>query len=541
MSGAYDDWVRQHDTLHDEDRRLIRAHVALLPWRPLISVLMPTYDTGEGLLRQAIASVEAQLYPHWELCIADDASAAPHVAAVLAAAAARDGRIRIARRSVNGHISAATNTALGLATGVFVALMDHDDILPERALYEVAVELGAHPDADVIYSDEDLIDLQGRRSNPYFKPAWSPELLTAHNVISHLGVYRRSLVEALGGVRLGFEGSQDWDLALRATAATTPDRVRHIPAVLYHWRRDPQATSFSQSWLERCEAAGRRAVEEWLLSEGVRGAEIAQARLVPMWTHVRYPLPDPLPLLSLIVLGADELALDTLRDGTDWPSDRLDLIAVASDDGAAARPGREALLNQGALAARGELLVLLDAPMQPEGPWWLRELAGLAWRAEVGVSGAKLLDAHGRVRHAGLVAGRPGAATLMPWTPDDAGYFGQYALSRALSAVGGGCMALRRAVWEEAGGLDETRCGTAADTALCQRVRDLGYRVVWTPEAALRDWDAAPPQEVGHDSAPDPYHNPNLRLTAPGLAVPAPPRRAAPWRRTVGGFRQNAI
>ncbi len=548
----YDRWVREHDTLSDEDRRLIRAHIAALPWRPLISIVMPAYETRATLLRQAIASVQAQLYPFWELCVADDASPSPHVAAVLAEAAADDPRIRWVRRTENGHISAATNSALALATGPFVALMDHDDLLPEHALYEVALELGHHPDADVIYSDEDRIDLNGRRSDPYFKPGWNPELLAGHNMISHLGVFRTSLLEAIGGLRLGLEGSQDWDLALRATAATTPDRICHIPAVLYHWRWDPAAPSFSQSWLDRCQSAGRRAVQDWLDNEGLAGARLLQARLVPGWTHVVYPLPSPVPLLSVVLPARAGAAIRALLAATDWPRDRIELLVVGDaaipdlPPGARLLRSRSAtptqMLNQGAKAAAGELLLLLGEDLQPLEQWWLREMAGQAMRQEVGLVGAKLVDVEGRVQHAGVVCDHGAAAVLGQVWWNDAGYFGQYALARAVSAVAGGCLVLRRSVFEETGGFDAGLDGPAAELALCQRVRDLGYRVVWTPEAVLRTGKVLADVLVdAAESGRDPYHNPNIQLGPSSQAVPASPRRVPPWRQAVADLSHSAI
>ena len=577
VEDPYARWVREHDTLSGDDRRLIRAHVAALPCWPLISVVMPAYETPDALLRDAIASVRAQLYPDWELCVADDASPSPRVARVLDEAAAADPRVRWVRRAENGHIAAATNTALSLATGAFVALMDHDDLLAERALYEVAVELAAHPDADVIYSDEDRVDARGQRSAPYLKPMWSPELLAGHNMISHLGVYRRALLERIGGLREGYEGSQDWDLALRATAATTPDRVRHIPAVLYHWRWQAGTPSFSEAWLERCQDAGRRAVEDWLAAEGVAGARVEPAPLAPGWTRVAYPVPDPAPRVSVIVPTRDRAALleaacAGVLHGTSLPADRIELLVV---DNGSTEPRALALLDQlaadprvrvlrapgafnysrlnnlAAAHASGDLLVLLNNDVEVMDPQWLREMAGHALRREVGVVGAKLLYPDGRVQHGGVALGPDAAAghVLRHAEPDEPGYFGQVGLARALSAVTGACLALRRSVFEEVGGLDEALAVAFNDVDLCLRVRDHGYRVVWTPDAVLLHRESA---TRGQDSEPenraraeaewalmrrrwgralddDPYHNPNLVLHAqPAPVIPAPPRRAPP-------------
>ncbi len=254
---GYKDWVALFDTLAADDIAAINAHIAAMKAPPLISVVMPVYDPDPGHLAAAIDSVLGQLYPHWELCIADDASTDPAIRRLLGVYAARDPRIRIVTRAVNGHISAASNSALELATGDYVALLDHDDLLPAHALYRVAADIEAHGPADLIYSDEDKIDDDGRRHDPHFKSDWNPELFLAQNMVSHLGVYRTELVRAAGGFRLGFEGSQDWDLALRVAELSGPDRIRHIPHILYHWRVYTGSGSFSTDHGGKAAEAGQ--------------------------------------------------------------------------------------------------------------------------------------------------------------------------------------------------------------------------------------------------------------------------------------------
>jgi GT2 family glycosyltransferase len=582
----YQLWIRTHDTITEADRRAILDHVSLLPAHPLISVVMPTYNTPAPVLAEAIASVEAQLYPYWELCIADDASTVPHVAPLLDAAARRDGRIKVIHRAENGHISAATNSALDLATGDFVALMDHDDILPEHALYEVAVEINAYPDADVIYSDEDQIDLMGRRAGPYFKPDWNPELLLGHNMISHLGVYRRSLVTQLGGLRVGLEGSQDYDLALRATDATTPDRIRHIPAVLYHWRQSAEAASFSETLHDRCVSAARRAIRDHLDRRGYPDATIAPAPLIPFFSHVTYAVPEPAPLVSAIIPTRDRA--DLLRrtcDGILHETDYASVEVIVVDNGSQEAPALallqslaedprvkiisypgpfnySAMNNAAARIARGEVIALLNNDLEVIDPGWLREMVGHALRREVGAVGAKLLYPDGRVQHAGVVMGPNGSMDhLLRFAGgDDHGYCGQLALTRALSAVTGACLVLRRAVFEEVGGLDEQLAVTFNDIDLCLRLRDHGYRIVWTPAAqlfhlesatrgsdmegekqarALREWTFMQ-HRWGSVLDIDPYQNPNIRIHTHPPAIPSPPRRTKPWRRDQAGTGRGA-
>ena len=283
---TYDLWVKRCDTLKTRDRKAIRKHIARLVYQPKISVVMPAYQPNERWFREAIDSVRAQLYENWELCVADDASPSDTVVTVLKNYARMDSRIKWMRRESNGHISAATNSALTLASGEFVALMDHDDILPEQALYEIVVELNDHPDADLIYSDEDKIDGNGTRFDPNFKTDWNPELFLCQNIFNHLGVYRRSLLEEIGYLREGLEGSQDYDLALRASRKTTAARIRHVPAILYHWRGSTDAKSFSEQQLQKCIDAARQAKTDHLRALG-DDAVVEPHPSLPQWERVR--------------------------------------------------------------------------------------------------------------------------------------------------------------------------------------------------------------------------------------------------------------
>ena len=296
----------QSDLAADErNGEAIAGHIATMAHKPLLSVLVPVHNTNPVHLRQMLASLGAQSWPNWELCIADDASTDGETGEILSLAAAAEPRIKLTFRPQNGHISAATNSALALASGEFACLLDHDDLLHQHALYEVAAVLEAHPDADLIYTDSDLIDENGHRFDPYFKTDWDPDLILGHNMVSHFGCYRRSLLIALGGLRLGYEGSQDYDLALRVADASAPERIHHIPAVLYHWRQVSTASSFSQKWLDQCVAKARRAIADHLARRGV----VAELQPVPgmaNFTRVVHALPEELPRLSigLIAKGA---------------------------------------------------------------------------------------------------------------------------------------------------------------------------------------------------------------------------------------------
>jgi GT2 family glycosyltransferase len=510
-------WVAAFDTLDDSDRARIRSQINMLAACPVISVVMPVYNTPESYLRAAINSVRAQIYPHWQLCIADDASPSSHVVTMLEQAAATDDRIRWVRRDANGHISAATNTALTLASGEWVALMDHDDILPEHALYELALEMMAHPDAQVIYSDEDRIDDNGLRSHPYFKPDFDPDLLLGQNVFNHLGAYRRELLQRLGGLRIGFEGSQDHDLALRASALVEPDQIRHIAKILYHWRKTSSSVSFSDSDIASCAEASRRAVREHLAGRGVP-AEVAPAPLAPNYNRVIWPVPEPAPLVSVIIPTRDRIELlatcvDGLLHRTNYPA--IEVLIVDNDSSspdalayfariqtdprvrviAAAGPfNYSELNNRAATQARGEILLLLNNDIKVIEGDWLRELVSHAMRHDIGAVGAKLLYADGRLQHGGIVLGIGGVAGhyRVGERRNSAGPFGWLALTRTTSALTGACLAVRRAIYNEVCGLDAQDLPVAfGDVDLCLRIQEHGYRNIWTPAAELYHLESA--------------------------------------------------
>ena len=577
---AYAEWIRDFDTLRFTDIAAIRAHIVELPNR-LISVVMPVYNIDASLLHEAIGSVRRQLYPHWELCIADDCSSLPHVRAVLEEYA-DDPRIKIVWRGINGHISAATNSALALARGDFVALMDHDDVLPPNALYEVAAELNAHPDADLIYSDEDKIDENGRRFAPYCKPDWNSDLLLGQNYINHLSVIRRSLIERLGGMREGYDGSQDHDLMLRIVEQTQPKRIRHIPTILYHWRHVTGAGSFSQSALARCVASARQAVAEHLERTGIIGATVEPHPDGLPWLRVVWPLAAE-PSVSIIVPTRDHAALlrqiatDVLQrtdyanfelvivDNASSTADALILLRQLEDDPRVkllrfSGPFNYSAINNYAVArSSGDVIVLLNNDIQVIEGGWLREMVSHAMRPDVGAVGAKLIYGDETIQHAGVVLGIRGGGDSpgvgghldLGMPRSDVGYFGHNALTRDVSAVTAACLAVRRHVYIAAGGLDEKNLAVAFnDVDLCLRIVAMGLRIIWTPFAELYHLESA---SRGSDMTPakaerfareyqymrthwgslldtDRFYSPNFSLASADHCLEAP-RRMRPWQK----------
>jgi GT2 family glycosyltransferase len=577
---AYSRWIALNDTISDSDRAAIGAHIAGLPCRPLISVIMPIDKASQSALRESFHSVITQLYPNWELCIAIDAITEPLRTAILRDRATSDPRIRAARLGSVESTAAAINAALDLARGEFVAFLRIGDLLPEHALYEVAIEIAANPCVDVIYSDNDQISAAGQRANPWFKPGWDPDLLLAQHYISDLAAYRRTLIEEIGFLRPGFEGAEFHDLALRATAATTPDRVRHIPAILYHKGEENKAIHSEDAFASlRAIAASHRAVRDHLDSRGDKEAVLKPVPQLASAIRVIWPLPEPPPLVSVIVPTRDRADLlahcvEGVLHRTDYSNLELLIVDNGSIEPATqtlfdqlARedirvrilryPGPfnySALNNTAAREANGEILLLLNNDIDVIEPGWLCELVSQALRPDVGIVGAKLLFPDEQVQHAGLVLGPEGRIVrFYRFTRgDDPGYCGQLALPRTLLAVTGACVAIRRAVFFEVGGLDEINLPVAFnDVDLCLRLGDYGYRVVWTPfaelfhlECASRGLDSADPakrqradREWRHMcktwgsllETADPFHNPNLLFHWDYQEIPSTSRRRKPW------------
>lgn len=522
----YQAWIDRYDSLDDAKRAEIRTLIEALPRKPLISVLVPTYNSDEKLLREMIASVQAQLYPHWQLCIADDASPNPRVAQVLAEVAAADPRICFVVRPSNGHISEASNSALELAEGEFVALLDHDDVLPEHALFMVASYIDKHPEARLLYSDEDKLTLDGQRTAPYFKPDWNPHLILTQNYFSHLGVYEAALMRQAGGFRKGFEGSQDHDLMLRCLEIAGHDSVVHIPHVLYHWRIMPGSTAQSGSEKPYAHTARVRAVQEHLTRSGI-AASVEEPFGDAGQLRVRFAIPAHAPKVSIIIPTRDRVELlrqciTSVQRKTTYPNyeiivvdngsteqQTLDYFAqIASPDVQVLRDDSpfnfSALNNRASKQATGEFLCLLNNDIEVISTDWLDELVSLAAQPGTGAVGARLWYPNDTLQHGGVLFGLGGVAghmhhALHRWQQ---GYFGRAVVTQNLSAVTAACLVVRKAIYEEVEGLDEELAVAFNDVDFCAKVLKAGYRNVWTPHAELYHHESA---SRGSDMDPDKY------------------------------------
>lgn len=514
--------------------RLGTDSVVDLPYQPLISVIMPTYNTPERWLRRAIESVQEQVYPNWELCIADDASTAPHVQAVLGEYAARDTRIKIEFRAANGHISAASNTALALATGAYIALLDHDDEISPDALLEVVRLLNQHPEADFVYSDEDKIEPDGAHTEPFFKPDWSPRLLLCCNYITHFAVIRRELVEKIGGFRDAFVGSQDYDLFLRVTDHT--HNVFHIPRVLYSWRKIATSTASVIEAKSYAADAARRALVETVERRAL-DASVEPGDYFPFW-RIR-PNIRQQPRISVIisVVGHSDSALGQLKHfnfspvivADSWQEKLMRLPQIVTVE---SNTSFVESLNMGAQSTKSDYLVFLSPFAEPTDPGWLAALLEIASQAGVGCVGAKLVSPQKRLLHAGITPGLgcPGAGIAD--IAHGIFYFNLKDAIREVSAVSGAAMMIARERFEAVGGFDTAYQQNFHDEDLCLRLAQAGFTTVYTPFArlvmrnAIKFADAQDSehfrQHWQHAIRTDPFYNINLSRDHTDLSIQLP-------------------
>src|SRR5688572_25502885 len=469
----YMTWISWYDTLTDEARARIQERIHAFLYQPLISVVMPTYNTKSEWLEAAIESVRKQLYTNWELCIADDASSDPHVRPILKHYARQEDRIKLVFRKEHGHISAASNSALKLASGDFIAFLDHDDLLSEHALFWVVDALSRRPDAQLIYSDEDKIDTAGRRLEPYFKSEWNEDLFYSHNMICHLGVYRSKLVHELGGLREGFEGAQDYDLALRCLERIDAGQIVHIPRVLYHWRIYPGSTASGAVDKPYSLSAGEKAINEHLQRGGDDGGVVEPLPDLRMY-RVRYPLPKIVPLVSLIVPTRNGLrfirqCVDSIFTKTTYPNYEIIIVDNGSDDAETLRYFESVqadsrvriirddrafnyseLVNTACSAVSGSIIGLMNNDILVISPNWLSEMVSHALRPQVGAVGAKLWYPNGTVQHAGIILGIRGVAghAHRYFKRYQNGYFGRDILIQSYCAVTAACLVVMKAVFK---------------------------------------------------------------------------------------------
>jgi glycosyltransferase involved in cell wall biosynthesis len=527
---------------------------------PRFSIVTPVYETPEDVLRKMLRSVLRQTCGAWELCLVDDGSQQPHVRAVLDAVQAADPRIRVHFREENAGIVPASNDALAMASGEFVALLDHDDTLHPEALAHVAAAIDANPEADYVYTDEDKIDLAGRHSSPFFKPDWSPERMRTQMYTCHFSVLRRSLVEEVGGFDPSFEGSQDWDLVLKATERARA--VVHVPKILYHWRM-----------LEGSAAGGGEAAKPWAFEAGQRAvqahcdriglpAEVErdpedsgilhlQPRLreqpkvsivIPTGGQVRDVRFEPVVLVvncvrSIVERSTYENYEIVCVAGEAVPQEVIDELAEIAGERLRIVPyeGKfnfSAKINLGAVRSDGEHLLLLNDDIEVTVPDWIERMVMYSALDGVGAVGGRLLWSDGRLQHVGVAFdnGLPGHI-YRGFGGDFRGYANAVLIARNSLALTAAALMTPRAAFEELGGLSTTLPVNFNDVDYCLKVHTSGRRNVYDPDLVLSHFESSsrdPAVEAweieqmterwGHAVAVDPFSNPHLSRGMPRIA-----------------------
>lgn len=578
----YYEWIDRYDTLYAGEDAQISQFVSELKIKPKFSIVVPVYNTPRHILAEMVSSVKNQIYQDWELCLADDASPQPHVRECLENLSVEDGRIKVALREENGGISAATNSALELAGGDYIVFLDHDDVLSAHALATMAGYINRHPDSDIFYSDEDKLDQNGRRYGHFFKPDWNPERLYGQNYLNHLTVIRASMVRSLGGLRYGAEGSQDYDLVLRAVSATK-EPVIHVPHILYHWRIYGNAGTFSSTQLERATASARKVLAEHFEAAG---QAVTVATAANNYHRVIRNDPARWPKVSVIIPTRDranllKICIDGFRR-TDYPDVEIILVDNGSIETETLTFLEEArrsgivvvdcpgpfnysrINNRAAARAAGDILLLLNNDTEIIDPAWLKEMVRCLLQPDVAVVGAKLLYPDRTIQHAGVVLGIGGVAGHIYVSEREkaAGYAGALGIARDVSCVTAACMAIRKSVFDELGGFNEADLQVAFnDVDLCIRIRQAGYRIIFSPFAVLTHHESKSrglalsgedlkrfqgeieymQKQWGGILERDPFHHPSLSLEQPKIELAFPPRVAFPWRRTEFGLSSSGV
>jgi O-antigen biosynthesis protein len=582
----YHKWIKKYGVVSPELRAVLAADIATWVSPPLISLAVPNCNVDCMWLNQSIVSVRNQVYPHWQLCISYDQSTNPEIKLLLERYAAQDPRICVKSHGERIDRSANANAGLALVKGDYIALMDAGDLLSEDALFWVAREIALHPEVDLLFSDEDKIDSKGRRFDPYFKSAWNPALMLSQNAFSHLGIYRRSIVEQVGRFREGYEGAEEYDLVLRCAEQTNAARIRHIPHVLYHWRDQsdstaPQTPATSVAW-----RAGRAAITDHLRRAGIK-AHVKEAH--HSYYQVEYDTPRPPPLVSIVVpttLSNATITKCLLSVLTESSYDNFELLILVHAKhllAAETNPAVTKILadhrtrlisyehadfnfsrvsNLGGQSARGALLCFLNDDVEVITTDWLERLVARAIIDGVGAVGSMLYYPSDLIQHAGLLLGVGGVADR-PFNGlrrGAFGYFGRAGLEQDYSCVTAACVLMTRSVFESVGGFDEALPAAYNDVDLCCKIRRTGARIVWTPSVEMVHHESF---TFGHHDTmqrrdqfrddvkimserwkealeADPCYNPNLSLMHGSMfSLAWPPRLPTPKQIVPGGTRSG--
>lgn len=574
FSHDYNYWLYFNASPDAKDYERIREMDGRLAIKPKFSFVMPTYNTPINLLCECLDSLLAQTYADFEICIADDNSPNREVVATLERYAARDSRVKYVARKANGHISAASNSALELATGDFIVLVDHDDLIPDYTLSVIAHYINRHPDADIFFSDEDKVNLQGDRLHPYFKGCFNKFLMYGQNMVSHLGVYRRALVTKVGGFRIGLEGSQDYDLLLRCFEQTGDDGIVHVPHVLYNWRILPGSTAMSADQKSYAIIAAQSAINGHFERTGMpfRSVDgfapgctaIKPTRIFDTSVSIIIPTRNGLHLLRPCIdsifqhdhANTEIIIVDNGSDDTETLAYLADIAQADNvtviQDPAAFNFSR--INNIAARAANGKILCFLNNDTEVVSADWINRARAFLSLEEVGIVGARLLFPEGSLQHFGIALGmgahRIAGAPHLGFEAASPGYFGKARLLQEFSAVTAACLFIRKEDFEAVGGFEEDLSVAYNDIDLCLKIRERRLKIIADPDITLihkesrtrgSDKEGARAARLAVEAKwmrdrwsatldNDPYYSPNIDLDRVDFAYAAKPRCPWPWQ-----------
>lgn len=546
LKSSYDIWMLKNEPTESKLEQY-KNEIKQFEYQPTVSIVTPVYNPDAAWIDAAIESVRNQVYDNWELCLAD-ASTKKDVRKCLEAYAKKDSRIKVKFLPRNKGISGNSNEALSLASGEYIGLLDHDDELSPDSLYEVVKHLQNNRDADMIYSDEDKIDLKGNRRYPFFKPDWSPDTFLSCMYTCHFGVYEKKIIDEIGGFREGYDGSQDYDLVLRIMDKT--QSIHHIPKILYHWRTVHGSAASAVGAKSYAYVAAKKALTDYIKRNNIDG-EISDGFWTGSYRMTRKLLNAP--LISMIIVSSSsrviKKCITNIEQSTDYTNYEIVIIQTEKQENVIDKNNNvhtiqysedyniSAARNLAASHAKGEYLLFIDETVEIIKNDWLNALLEHAQRSEVGAVGAKLINKSNKIMHCGIALGmgkhKIAGYPLSGFPSNIPGYFGNMTIVRNCSAVTAACMMLRKDVFNKVGGFDEHLAVAFNDVDLCLKLRERGYLIVYTPYAELyyhgtltHDYKDAPKlqklflKDVEYmrkkwgeaiDEG-DPYYSPNLTL-----------------------------
>jgi len=499
---TYEDWIKKYE------QTVLKDDINDLKIQPLISIILPVYKPPIRFLKQAIDSVINQSYKNFELCIIDDFSDDKGIASLLNKYEIYDKRIKLKINKGNLHISEASNEGIKISSGEYITFLDHDDLLPKNALFEVVKSINENPKAKVFYSDEDKIDKNNNRFQPYFKPDWNYDLLLSQNTFCHMTIYTSELVKSLKGFNVGFEGSQDYDLALRAIEKVKDKEIVHISKILYHWRAIEGSTAFKHDEKNYCMEAGKKALENHFQ----RRNEKVKVEILPTSCFRNYhSFPLKLPLVSIVIPTKNNhevlgVLIESILKKTDYKNYEIIIINNQSNNPQSLKYFSKisknkkikvinydknfnfsAMHNFAIKHIKGDYMCMLNNDTEVISTNWLSEMMSHSLRKGIGIVGAKLLYTNGKVQHAGVILGIGGVAGHIHkrFNKDDWGYMNRARLTQNFSAVTGACLLIKKDIYIKVKGMNEELPIEFNDIDLCLRVLKKGYRILWTPFAIL--------------------------------------------------------